>query len=143
MRELNLLNIDKNYLYFPNWNQLSVFKHNGYLNNITTKNRDDGLLDYFWFSNSQVINIFEKFLFNFIDDYNIISKNKGKKLSGHYFKYEFIKKYNLLKYLKYMFYDHYDFELQRYLFTPKFKKIKNNNELYTQKEINIIFKIKN
>tara|TARA_A100001015_G_scaffold188287_1_gene209683 strand:- start:460 stop:804 length:345 start_codon:yes stop_codon:yes gene_type:complete len=113
------------------------------INNISTENRDDVLLDYFWFSNSQVINIFEKFLFNFIDDYNIISKNKGIKLSGHCFKYEFIKKYNLLKYLKYMFYDHYDFELQRYLFTRKFKKIKNNNELYTQKEINIIFKIKN
>jgi len=125
--------LDPKCFYIPNWNQNNTDsgKRETYLNNITTTNRRyKKILDYFFISNSEYINKFSN-LFDYIPEYinntaRAVEREKQKR-SNHILKREYLQEIGLWdkRIIKFIYYEGYDFNLQRKFYQWNFNKKKS------------------
>ena len=121
LRPINIKNLDSKYFYIPNWNQRNKKINGTYLNNITTIERNyRKILDYWFISKSEYINYFAN-LFDFIPEYIKHAEKHKIKSSNHSLKKDYLVKIGLWDKVKYLFYEGYDFNVQRYFYEKKYK----------------------
>ncbi len=132
LRPIELLKLDSKYFYISNWNQKRKKKNNTYLNNYTTESRNmRKILAYWILSNSDFIDKFCLNLYDYIPEYLEENKKTEFNPSNHTLKKKFLVKISLWESVKFIFYDGYDFEVQRkYYRGDRFPTINDKDKLF-------------
>ena len=136
LTEINLKILDNNYFYISNWNQSRngkrFWRPLGSKSNYTTIRRKyRKILDYWFISNSKNIDIFSN-LFDFIPEWLIKNNEKKVIISNHTLKKDYLIETGLWDIKKFLYFEHYDHNIQRY-----FYKFKDNERKFFRNLMNL------
>ncbi len=121
LKPINLSKLSKNKFYIANWNQRRQGKGElGAKKNITTISRHyKKILDYWFIASSENIDKFSN-LHDFIPKWIKTQNRKGNTApSNHTLKRDYLTKLRLWHKVEFKYYEHHDFNIQRYFY--KFK----------------------